>query len=153
MLATIFPDAGKSMVAQALANRQPRETGNVVFAGYGLRGTPFPPMPPLAPPPIPMPAIPDWLMAAWGMLQLNRRTLSDLAGGGDDGKKRCLDRWEREYNRCDRFWLPSTNRYTKACQARADDRLSLCYGNGGMPDPQEPAEYDWRDIPRDPAGR
>ena len=68
---------------------------------------------------------------------------------GDDSRNPCLDRWEREYNRCDKFSRPSSSRFKRACQARANARLSLCYDNGGTPHPEEPSEYFWKDIARD----
>jgi hypothetical protein len=68
-----------------------------------------------------------------------------MQGGGD--KNFCPDRWLDEKIRCDDFWFPGTNRWKDACRARADDRLSLCNGNRGTPDPKEPDEYDWKEVP------
>jgi hypothetical protein len=151
MLATVNPDIGKTLIAQTLANRQSDNSANVVSAGYRLGGIRNPPMVPVPLPAITVPAIPDWWKAAGTMLQLYRGIISDALTGGD--KNPCLDRWEGEYNRCDMFRLPSSNRYRDACRARANDRLKRCYRNGGTPDPDEPEEYGWNDIPRDPAGR
>lgn len=68
-----------------------------------------------------------------------------MQGGGD--KNFCPDRWLDETASCDKFWFPETNRWKDACKARANDRLSLCNGNRGTPDPKEPGEYDWKEIP------
>jgi hypothetical protein len=35
------------------------------------------------------------------------------------------------------------------CKKRAAARRSLCISNGGRPDPNEPDEWTWNDIPRD----
>jgi hypothetical protein len=80
---------------------------------------------------------------------------ADVSVATEGGNKAnpCLDRWEGEYNSCDRFWLPKTSRWKEACQARANDRLSLCYRNGRTPDSAEPPEYSWKEVPKDPAGR
>jgi RHS repeat-associated protein len=86
----------------------------------------------------------DW------MLKVCRQIAGN--GGGNQNNNRCLDRWEKEYARCEKF-RPFGYRYQLGCQARANDRLRLCNRNGGKPDPSEPPEYDWRDIPRDPAER
>jgi RHS repeat-associated protein len=80
--------------------------------------------------------------------------LPNGSGGNDKDcpRERCLDRWETEYARCEMF-RPYGYRYQLACQTRANDRLSLCYRNGGKPNPNEPPEYDWKDIPRDAPSR
>jgi hypothetical protein len=74
-LATVSPEAGKALLAQALANQQPDNSGNVVQAGYRLGGIPlpFPPTAPVPLPPIPMPEMPDWMKAAGAILQLYGR--------------------------------------------------------------------------------
>jgi hypothetical protein len=64
-------------------------------------------------------------------------------GDGDD----CYDRWEREDARCKQFLPFKDKRYFGACKERASMRRDLCVRNGGRPDPAEPREYDWRDIP------
>jgi hypothetical protein len=69
--------------------------------------------------------------------------------GSDDD---CFDRYWIEYGRCDIFAAYSP-RYRDACRVRATDRLRLCLRNGGKPDPDEPPEFDWNDIPGDPATR
>jgi hypothetical protein len=82
MLATVNPEIGKTLVAQALANQQPNSTANVVQAGYRLGGIPFPAMAPAPPPPpIPMPAIPDWWKAAGALLQLYPGLTLNAFGG------------------------------------------------------------------------
>jgi hypothetical protein len=69
------------------------------------------------------------------------------SGSGDE----CYDRWGEETARCSIF-RPFGSRYEAACKERANDRLSLCIRNGGKPDPNEPPEYGWQDIPRDSPG-
>lgn len=57
----------------------------------------------------------------------------------------CQNRWEAEYNKCDRWWrLDDPADAVRACQARANDRFTLCVKNGGEPDPLEPSEWDPR---------
>jgi RHS repeat-associated protein len=68
--------------------------------------------------------------------------------GSRRGRDNCRDRWDEEHSRCQKF-RPWGYRYQLACEARANDRYKLCQRNGGRPDPNEPPEYDWRDIPRD----
>jgi RHS repeat-associated protein len=68
--------------------------------------------------------------------------------GGGRRRDECPDRWNEEHSRCLKF-RPWGYRYQVACEARANDRLRLWQRNGGRPDPNEPPEYDWRDIPRD----
>ncbi len=72
------------------------------------------------------------------------------AGGGDNDY--CHDRWEKEVARCEEF-RPFGYRYYKACNDRASDRRNLCIRNGGTPDPNEPDQYTWNDLPRDDPGR
>jgi hypothetical protein len=98
----------------------------------------------------------DALSALFGHPMVSRK---DEDGGDDadreaidsktgDGKYPfCLDRWEDEKNRCDMFRRRNTSRYKRACEVRATKRLELCYANGGTPDPDEPDEYFWNDIP------
>lgn len=86
MLATVHPEVGQSLIAQATAN-QPRENAaNVVQAGYRLGGIPLPfPQPAPGPQPqIPMPAIPDWWKVGARILQLLPRVALGLGGGGDN---------------------------------------------------------------------
>jgi hypothetical protein len=64
--------------------------------------------------------------------------------GGDE--EDCYTRWEREDARCEQF-RPWGDRPFRACKDRASNRRNLCVRNGGQPDPAEPPEYDWRDIP------
>jgi hypothetical protein len=121
------------------------------------RGIPIPvPMPPIGPgtiPQIPMPHVPDWLRAYWSLPLLLPSLMSERLGGKGEDENECLKRWYDEYSRCDMFKRPDTNRYRDACRARANDRLRLCYRNGYNPDPEEPDEYGWMDIPKDPATR
>jgi len=93
MISTVHPEAGKTLIAQALAN-QPRDSaGNVAQAGYRLGGIPFPPVTPVPPPQIPMPPVGDWLKAAGSSWwQLQKYMYSRLAGGGAGGSD--------EYRRC-----------------------------------------------------
>lgn len=74
---------------------------------------------------------------------------SSSGGGNEDD---CLDRWEKEVARCERF-RPFGFRYYNGCRDRARDRHNLCIRNGGKPDPNEPDEYSFNDIPRDDPGR
>jgi hypothetical protein len=83
-----------------------------------------------------------------GLIDAWRRAFGGVRGGGGDAENECLDRWEREHARCTMF-RPFGYRYQLACEARANDRHKLCYRNGGKPDPSEPPEYNWQDIPRD----
>lgn len=134
----------------------PSPSGTALSPRRPGRGTllPLPPVgaaPPM--PPISMPTVPDWWKWAEKFLQLHSRIASGVAGQGGEDKDRCLDRWEGEYNRCDVFRRPTTNRWRDACRERANARLRLCRRNGGSPDPDEPPEYWWNDIPNDPAGR
>ncbi len=91
MLATVHPEVGQTLIAQALASPQRDNAANVIQAGYRMGGIPFPfpPGTPVPPPQIPMPAIPDWLKAAWPIL---RRGFARGAGGGGGGGdyRRCL---------------------------------------------------------------
>jgi hypothetical protein len=94
MLATVHPEVGQSLIAQALASQQRDNTANVVQAGYRLGGIPFPPMTPVPPPPIPMPPVQDWLKAAGlSWWQLQKYMYSGLIGGGggaSDEYRRCV---------------------------------------------------------------
>jgi hypothetical protein len=196
------PDIGRTLIAQALANQQPGNTGRIYSAGYG-----HPVLDDVSPDPV-RPgsqhaqalglcfAGPAGCVAGGGITAgqailggaaallggatiLNQNkpsvpgnkpagtptdessseksvvpgTNQPSDGGalieGGDKENLCLDRWEGEYNSCDKFWRPYTTRFLDACRARAKDRLSLCYGNGGIPHPEEPAEYFWKNIPRD----
>lgn len=80
MLATVNPSVGKTLIAQALANQQSGNTADVVSAGNRGTGITVPPMGPVPPPPIPMPAIPDWWKAAGTILQLYPGILSGTLG-------------------------------------------------------------------------
>ncbi len=101
MLATLDPETGKTPIAQARANQQRDNVGNVVQAGYGLRGIPFP-FPPTSvpPPPIPMPAIPEWLKDFGTVLQLYRKGFAGRRSRGDDGENECDKRLREETSRC-----------------------------------------------------
>lgn len=114
---------------------------------------PFPPMSPVPLPPISMPAAPDWWKTVGEFLQnyANNIAGADSTGGGGNDRSACYDRWEKEFERCGMFGRVQRNR--QACESRAQNRRNLCYANGGMPDPNEPPEYWWNDIPNDPAGR
>lgn len=208
MLATVHPDHGRAILAQALANQQRSNSGNIYPAGYGQ-----PVLSDVAPDSIGPhsqyaqalglcatgPAgcavgggitADQAILGAAGLLggatilnnqnklpipnnkpastpTGNRRKESglvpqiDRAGDaralieGDDRNDLCFNRWDGEYGRCMRFMMPSPtdDRYVKACRDRANDRLSLCHRHGGTPDPEEPAEFSWYDIPRAPARR
>jgi hypothetical protein len=82
--------------------------------------------------------------------------LRSFGGSGStprrDDEDYCYDRWEKELARCVQF-RPFGLRYYKACTDRANHRHNLCVRNGGKPDPNEPDEYDFNDIPRDDPGR
>jgi hypothetical protein len=64
-----------------------------------------------------------------------------------DDDEDCYDRWERERARCDAMWRLKDTGWASTCKDRADERYSLCVRNGGRPDPNEPREFDWNDIP------
>jgi len=82
MLATVNPEIGKTLIAQALANQQKAgNPGNVVLAGYGIGGIRIPPMGAAPLPPIPVPSFPDWWKAAGPILQLYPGILSGALGG------------------------------------------------------------------------
>jgi hypothetical protein len=68
---------------------------------------------------------------------------------GGDKQNPCLDRWIGEHDSCERFRRPNNRRFQDACEARAADRLWLCNRNGRTPDPEELAQYSWKDIARD----
>jgi hypothetical protein len=80
MIATINPEMGKTMVAQALASQQPDNTANVVSTAYGLGEIRTPPIGPFPPSSIPMPAIPDW----WKDVGYPRM-MSDIGGATTGG--------------------------------------------------------------------
>ncbi len=80
VLATVHPDIGKALIAQALANQQPDNNANVVSAGYSLGRLRAPPAVPVPLPQIPVPAIPEWWKAAGTMLQLYPGIVSGLDG-------------------------------------------------------------------------
>jgi hypothetical protein len=87
MLATVSPDDGKGMIAQAMAGQQPDSGANVVQAGYriGGLGFPFPPPVPVPIPQIHMPRIPPgWKLPGAIAQLLLRRMITGVAGGGDD---------------------------------------------------------------------
>jgi hypothetical protein len=86
-----------------------------------------------------------------GLINAWRRVFGGVTGGGGDPENECFDRWEKEYARCTMF-RPFGIPYQKACQQRSNDRHNLCVRNGGKPDPNEPAEYGWQDIPLDSPG-
>jgi hypothetical protein len=101
MLATVHPEAGQTLIAQALAGSQRDNTAKVVQAGYRLGGIPFPPMAPVPPPPIPVPAIPDWWKAAGPIL---RRVFSGVAGGGGDGEYDCEKERKKALEICSQLY-------------------------------------------------
>jgi hypothetical protein len=117
---------------------------------------------PSPPPPIPPEVWEDWKrrgeQSLNDLIKIWLRVFKQIRGGGggrgrsgrDTGEDRdeCNERWEEEYARCDIF-RPFGARWRDACRVRATDRMRLCYRNGGTPDPNEPPEYDWKDIPRD----
>jgi hypothetical protein len=204
MLATVHPDIGKTLIAQALANQQPGNTENVVSASdkqpIASDAMPDPVRPgsqyaqtPFAlcfggPAPctlgagltagqilggaalggglgalilknrekLPAPANKS-ASAPTGKTGNEIRVVPRTDQAADDSalverqdkKNRCHDRWESEYYSCTRFSRPYTSRFKEACEARANDRLHLCYQNEGIPDPDEPEEYSWKDIARD----
>jgi hypothetical protein len=135
-------------------------TMNVAMGGWPTRVWPRPGLPG----PLPPDVWEEWrrhteqgikgLTDAW--LRLMRRSAGGGRGrggsrsGGGSGDE-CYDRWEEESARCSMF-RPFGSRYQAACTERANDRRSLCIRNGGKPDPNEPPEYSWQDIPRDSPG-
>jgi hypothetical protein len=84
-----------------------------------------------------------------GMQGLINQFRSRSGGGGaprgGDGED-CHDRWEREDARCVKFRPWNDDWRFAACKERASNRRNLCIANGGRPDPEEPAEYDYRDF-------
>jgi len=141
MLATVHPEVGQTLIAQAQTGRQPDNIGNVVQAGYRLGGIPFPPTEPVPLPPIPVPAIPDWWKAAAKVLQLYPRTFSGKGGGGDD-RDECDEQLEAEMSRCygreQEYAHPD---FLHGCKERAKDRRGLCVKNGRRFPPSEPPEW------------
>lgn len=137
----------------------PLGASHVVQAGFGLpRARQFPPPWPApggSAPPIPKPELPDWWRTLWPIIQLYPRLLRDFGGGrggrrgkdGDDGDD-CYERWEAEDTECN--WREP--QFVRGCKDRAADRRSLCYRNGGRPDPNEPPKWGWADEegPRGP---
>jgi len=83
------------------------------------------------------------LIDAW--MRVFRRSVGGSRGGN---REECYERWNEEHARCEKF-RPYGYRHQQACEARANDRLGLCRSNGGTPNPNEPPEYGWQDIPRD----
>jgi hypothetical protein len=72
----------------------------------------------------------------------------DGRSNDDDDAHPCTQRWIDEVeNWCPQFWKAG-ERWVSACEDRAGDRNSLCWGNGGFPVPGEPDRYAWNDIPR-----
>lgn len=87
--------------------------------------------------------------------QIDQAGEADALIERDDRNDLCFNRWYGEHGRCMRFAMPQPTgyRYVNACKNRATDRMRLCHRHGGTPDPEEPAEFSWYDIPRDPARR
>ncbi len=155
MLATVSPEAGKTMIAQALTGQQPNNNANVIQAGFRLGGIPLPFPPPVSPSPIPMPEIPDWMKAAGAILQLFRGNLNgkgfggNRGGGGnkrrskdDDDDDQCGERLGLETSRCyGRIEEYAHRDFLSGCTERAKDRWRLCLQNGDRPDPLEPKEW------------
>jgi hypothetical protein len=156
MLATVSPDVGKTMIAQALAGQPSNNGANVVQAGFRLGGIPFPipAFPPAPPPSIPMPEISDWTKAADAILQLFRGNLNgkgfggNRGGGGskresgDDDDDVCGERLGLETSRCyGRIEEYAHRDFLNGCTERAKDRWRLCLRNGGRPDPSAPEEW------------
>jgi hypothetical protein len=145
MFATVNPDVGKTLIAQALANQQPGDTGNVVSVGY-RGGIPIP-TGPVAPPPIPMPSPPPWWDTASKILQLYRGSLSGGGtgrgrGGGGDDEDECDKRLSEEMGRCyEREEEYAHQDFLPACIERAKDRWGLCVRNGRRFPPREPPEW------------
>jgi len=91
-----------------------------------------------------------FLKGMQGLIQfLHSRAGTGGPRGGEE--EDCYDRWEKEDGRCEQF-RPFGMPYFKGCKDRASDRRNLCIRNGGRPDPNEPDEYTWNDIPRDIPG-
>ena len=111
------------------------------------------PRPGFTPVPPTLPGFDEWRKNAEnnikGILKLCRRMIGN---GGGNNDNYCHERWDREYAACKKFH-PFGYRYQLACQDRANDRFTLCQKKGDKPDPNEPPEYGWNDIPRDPATR
>jgi len=68
MLATVHPEMGQTLIAQALASQRPDNAASAISAGHGLGGIPFPQIGPMPPPP--MPAIPDWWKDAGALVTI-----------------------------------------------------------------------------------
>jgi hypothetical protein len=111
---------------------------------------------------VPAPAVSGW--EPWadefikGMQGLYNyfRSRSGAGNRGGDDENQCFDRWNKEIDRCPQFRTMGLNgepepRYEIACRERARARYNLCLRNGGRPDPAEPDEFGWHDIPPDPA--
>jgi hypothetical protein len=80
-----------------------------------------------------------------GLINQFRSRSGAGAPRGGDGEV-CDDRWEREDARCKKFLPWKDKRHFGACKERASERRNRCVRNGGRPDPEEPAEYDYGDF-------
>ena len=127
-------------------------TINVAARGWPTGIWPGPGLPAPSPPDVWEPWRRNSIQGLQGLIDAWRRLFGGVRSESADAENKCLDRWEKEHARCTIF-RPWGYRYQLACEARANDRLKLCYRNGGNPDPNEPEEYDWKDIPRDSADR
>jgi hypothetical protein len=70
---------------------------------------------------------------------------SGRGGGGDE--QDCHGRYDAEYARCNQFLPFNDKGHYRACTDRASARRNMCIRNGGKPDPNEPPEYSWNEIP------
>jgi hypothetical protein len=148
---TAEPETANVVPAAMIGNRWDKP---VIFDG-GTAGGGIPRFSP--PEPAPRPPLPPEPVAPPESVPQARRfpklpPLPPPPGPGSGGDEYCFERHAIEYDRCDVFTSYSP-RYRDACRARAADRRNLCVRNGGRPDPDEPPEFDWNDIPGDPATR
>ena len=74
---------------------------------------------------------------------------SDLPPKNPDECDDCVKDWEKEQNRCWRWKGMGSNddpnRWVRACEERASERLVLCYKNGGSM-PSDPKEWGREDM-------
>lgn len=122
----------------------------------GLQSVPMDPELPLYFPPVTIPGTPEnnaWVQSAWHAIQQMEEAAKNAAAAihalcTKNNDEFCHERWEHEDQRCYR-WTGLGGRVVAACKVRAANRRNLCVSNGGVPNPDEPDEYNpFVDYPR-----